>query len=401
MSTAIAPHPSAASPTGKGRRDTTPAGSAPRVAGVDLARGVALLGMATVHVTVGDHTEPGTVGRWLLTAPSGRAAVLFFLLAGVALSIIAGRGSASARTDVLLRRGAVLLVLGLLLLATVWGGSILHSYGVMFLLAPWILRVSSTALVGLSGLCFAIGPILLTVVPEAVDAWVDGRYGVHGYLLQTATATMFGQYAIVVWAGFFMTGVALGRLELSSRRTAASMLIGGAVLCVALTLAVDAVNRAAGLAARSPKPTSDHAGFDKLPADVSTGTFTTLTPHAGSTAWALQACAIAIAVLGLCLLLPRAVQRLLWPLQALGSVSLTGYLLHLALVQDYWVLTGNVVFDGTGTQRLGTAGQVWVLLSIFAILLVVAVVVRRFWRRGPAEWVLAQLTHPTRSSESL
>ena len=117
-------------------------------------------------------------------------------------------------------------------------------------------------------------------------------------------------------------------------------------------------------------------------------TFLSLAPHSQSTAWALQSLSIAIAVLGASLLIPAAAQRWLWPIRAVGTVSLTIYLLHTFFVQDVWTWFYAITHEPTTLQQLD------VLAGILVTLVAVAMLIRRFWRRGPAEWVLAQLSQP-------
>ena len=405
-----------------------------RVVGVDIARGLAMLGMTTVHVWVGSNEEPSPLGSWLLNAPSGRASVLFFTLSGVALSLVARRGGPSSSTPVLLRRGTLLLVGGWFVMEMIWAGSILHQYGAMFLLAPVLLRRSSRALLAGAAAAFLIGPWLAVLGPWALGPWAAERYGVHGWLVDTLMYALFDEYALVVWVGFFMVGVVLGRLRVSPRQ-GALMLAGGVVACVALTVPIDRVNESSErdtsadgsasvvewidaadvgtcdeyeqwddqwyddigewngpvdpelLPDFDPTPCYE-AEFDRGPvADVvSWDVVTDLEAHSDTTAWALQAQAIAIAVLGACLMSARIGCRVLWPLAALGSISLSAYIVHMALVQDLWVLGGG---DRSDT---GVWHQFAILAGIWTIELVMATVIRHWFRRGPFEWLLAQFT---------
>ena len=61
--------------------------------------------------------RPGPWIGGILGAPVGLASVLFFVISGVSLSVIAKQGSGSALPDVLRRRGSILLIFGLLLSA--------------------------------------------------------------------------------------------------------------------------------------------------------------------------------------------------------------------------------------------------------------------------------------------
>jgi uncharacterized membrane protein len=61
-----------------------------RVAGIDAARAAAVVGMVMVHV--GPTGQSDIAGR-LYALPHGRASVLFVLLAGVGVSLLAGAQS--------------------------------------------------------------------------------------------------------------------------------------------------------------------------------------------------------------------------------------------------------------------------------------------------------------------
>jgi hypothetical protein len=50
-----------------------------------------MMGMITVHVSIGTSQEPGETATRLLNLPSGRASVLFFTLSG-ALSTVCRNG---------------------------------------------------------------------------------------------------------------------------------------------------------------------------------------------------------------------------------------------------------------------------------------------------------------------
>ena len=67
-----------------------PAPTGRRIAGIDAARGIALLGMMATHIfapwTAGTDPEPNFVGLVL----SGRSSALFAVLAGVGLALLTG-----------------------------------------------------------------------------------------------------------------------------------------------------------------------------------------------------------------------------------------------------------------------------------------------------------------------
>jgi hypothetical protein len=84
-----------------------------RVAGIDLARFLAIAGMLAVHV--GPTTLVDPAGRVYAELTHGRASILFGLLAGVGVSLLASSRTATLwQTRIrLLWHAALLLPLGL------------------------------------------------------------------------------------------------------------------------------------------------------------------------------------------------------------------------------------------------------------------------------------------------
>lgn len=426
-----------------------PAPPRSRVIGIDAARGLAVLGMMTVHTVFYPSSEPyPSLLAWMVNAPSGRAAVLFFTLSGVALSVIAARGSASSDPDVLRRRGVVLIFFGLAL-DVWWPSSILQYYGVMFLLAPWLLRMASRTLLTLSALAFAVGPVLVLWMNATIDENTWGSSYSATYFGEQLREILAVEYALPVWCGFFMTGLVLGRLDLGSTRVAWRLLCGGAAGAVLVSTAVAGLSAAGVKADRvadsvagfpteqsGPKQPAPQ-GMDKyqaledaltsakgqppkegerptraeLEAQVEALTWTlmngestkyqtppkpefslsklaSLTPHSHMTAWALQSLAIACAVLGACLLIASTKAGvLLTPLAIVGSMTLTAYLLHMPFVLEVW---NYLVSPEMGRSYVF---QSLTLLTMQLAVMGLCVLWWTRWRRGPAERLLGWLTN--------
>ena len=106
----------------------------PRLAGLDMARGAALLAMMATHILPTVAQDPATgafSATWVGTVLSGRAAALFAVLAGVSLTL--GRVPAERNRLGLALRAAVIAAVGLTLgLARVGVAVILVDYAVLF-----------------------------------------------------------------------------------------------------------------------------------------------------------------------------------------------------------------------------------------------------------------------------
>ena len=192
-------------------------GSHGRLIGVDIARGLALIGMFTQHIDVArdDETSSGWVG-WFFTESAGRASVLFFVLSGVSLSLVHRRGSASAMPAALRRRGLLLLVGGLLLTTAFWEPSILQHYGVMFLLAPWLIRLGPRGLLTVSALGLVGGPIATFYLSRWTGDVFELPVGETGTWLVTTAWDLLvsGTYPLLIWVGFFAVGILLSQQQL-------------------------------------------------------------------------------------------------------------------------------------------------------------------------------------------
>jgi len=405
-----------------GRRSAERAAPAPpsgRLVGIDIARAAALLGMFTQHVHLeGDGSEFSTGWvAFVFREAAGRASVLFFVLSGVSLSIIAARGSASADPSALVRRGFLLLAGGLLLTETIWSASILQHYGVAFLAAPLLLRLGRRGLATVTGVGLVGGPVLLLFARNWTDDLLGPLDGASSRWLAGSLwdIAVSGIYPMVLWIGFFTLGMLIGRLDLADRRTLVRL------AAVALAVAVG-VGMAAGAATeRYGLPDGfDESGFDESAFEDGTledgafdedafeeagsdefkkfdefGGFGNVTPdgralldvagHSGGMGWTLQTGSMAVAALAGALLLPGSITGRLRPLAWMGSMSLTAYVVHIVLVTD---VAGPYLEDSDWsivTRELFFGGLLLALIVICSIF-------HRLFRVGPLEWLLKQFT---------
>ncbi|MGN6688382.1 MAG: heparan-alpha-glucosaminide N-acetyltransferase domain-containing protein [Actinomycetales bacterium] len=317
-----------------------------RLLGVDAARGLALAGMIAVH-TVPDFDAEGRLTAAYAIA-AGRASALFALLAGVGMGLLlASRARRSPNDAVpatrraLLRRAALLLILGLVL------GSfasppivILAWYAVMFVLVVPFLGLGTRALIGLAAAWVLAMPVgcfaLRTVVPDSpiVDPGLDSV--LHPWAL-ARELLLTGTYPALVWAGYLLVGLVVARLPLHRRTVQVWLLLGGAGVAVAARLLssvlLDLTGGVASLPGGPPLPRSVH---DVLLAGALGTTPTTdwrwllvAAPHTGTPFDVLTTAGSALAVLGGCLLLADTVA--VWalrPVAAMGAMTLTLYSLH-------------------------------------------------------------------------
>ncbi|MCG2624660.1 DUF1624 domain-containing protein [Arthrobacter sp. I2-34] len=317
-----------------------PAAAPPRkrVTAVDAARCLALIGMVGIHVLPETHVGGAASLTWVLFA--GRASALFALLAGVSLAFSAGasrrlRGRPlKAAMAGVAARAVVIMAIGMTL--AYFGPDaeiILAYYGVMFLLAVPLLGLTPRMLAVLSVVFAIAGPLLLQSVRGVVPAPAEDNltFGIlFTHPLSTAGQLLFtGVYPAVPWMAYMCAGLAIGKLDLSSRRTAAWLLAGGACLA-AVAWAVSGLlmvaslrlspGTAAGLLAAGEDPPVPEASWSWLVA---------ASPYSSMPLELLHTIGTGMVVLGTLILTAKYIHQIIDVLAPAGSMTLTLYSAHL------------------------------------------------------------------------
>ncbi|MFC4604601.1 heparan-alpha-glucosaminide N-acetyltransferase domain-containing protein [Rhodococcus kronopolitis] len=378
-----------------------PTRKASRLAGIDATRGLAILGMMAVH-SLNEYDDAGDP-TWMYSLSAGRAAAIFAVLAGVSIAFISKRRrqhrgpEATGISASLAARAVVIGLIGLFLGYTEieFGVVILTYYAVMFLLAIPLIYLSTRTLVVLTvaaGLLLpAASQLLRPVLPEFLDGQLSFSHLVHDPLGVLATLVFTGEFPALVWMTYVGAGLVVGRLTLSSLRVAASLfgtglalMLGSAVVSWALLNPFGGLDRI--------DATTDDAVITELLLFGGDGTVPTTTwwwlgvngPHTGTPFDLMATIGSSLAVLGVALLLGHVTQRylaiavrvLFVPLTAIGSMSLTAYVGHIAFI--------NSDFDVYGPWS-GYLRQVVVMILL-------AIVWRATAGRGPLEGLVTAVT---------
>ena len=337
-----------------------PAGLRPRggrVMGVDLARGVALMGMMAVHVFDTLHSDYSPSRTQQLVA--GHALATFVLLAGVSLALAAQRDSSGSRAgtghswpDVgtaasMATRALLIGLIGLVLNYTDPPADvILPYYGAMFLLAIPLIRLSSRALAAIALSLVAIAP-LVVLASFAADLDPDEpTVGALAHPVELATTLLVsGSYPVVEYLAVICAGIAIGRLDLSARRMAVRLAAGGGVLALVSWLLASLLMlqlgglqhlRAAAPARLGASQARNVVVWDPDPV-LSWWWLAQRAPYTVTPLRMLHDLGVAMAVLGVCLLVTRSRRhgRLVGPLAVAGSMALTLYTAHILVLSLY------------------------------------------------------------------
>jgi uncharacterized membrane protein len=375
-----------------------------RLHGIDAARGLALLGMMATHLLPTFESNADLTPTWIGLTFSGRAAALFAVLAGVGLALSTGKHKPLQGPDLsAARRGIALRALVIAAVGLSLGGLevnlaiILVHYAVLFLcvlpfLGMGLKRLCAWAggwILGSPVLAYLLRPWLLAAEPPLKlghnPSWED--LATPSQLLADLFFT--GYYPVFQWLSYLLVGLIVGRLVLGRAMVPVVLLVAGSVLAVlAKTLGVTAMESWGGRAAlenvlNSPGYPLDsvlQVNLTGIPQEGSWWWLASAAPHSATTLDLLHTSAVAVAVIGACLLLGRLAEwvdlDLLLPLRGAGAMTLTLYTVHVWVVSGFYLkpLPAGWTEDGMYFAQAATAvivGMVFVLLK---------------WR-GPLEWL--------------
>lgn len=295
-----------------------------RLAGIDLARGLAVVGMLAAHLIV---TAPDFVwsddATWL-TVVNGRSSILFATLAGVSIGLVSGGRTPFAGAELrtvrlrLLVRAVLLWTIGVVLIATgVPVYVILPAYAILFLIAIGLVQLGARTLTLVAVASALVMPFLQPLL-NALPLWA-GTTGSDLSLL------LGWEYPFTVWIAFLAAGLALARWGVRSLAVQLWTLAIGGVLAV-VGYSLDALSR--------PPEGTGYASE-----------LWTAAPHSSGLLEVVGSGGFALAVAAACLLLCRTpVRWLAVPLRAVGAMPLTAYAAQLAV----WALLASAALDSVG-----------------------------------------------------
>jgi uncharacterized membrane protein len=378
-----------------------------RILGLDVARSIALIGMVATHIFPMVDQNDGTPSlAWELFA--GRAMALFIVVAGIGLAISSGGarppapGERSGVAAAIATRAVLLTIIGLALGQVVTRTYvILPFYGVMFLLAVPLLRLSPRRLVGVAAATTIAAPVLMQGVRDSLPfpsytpggEYVNPTFGslAHpGRLLSELFLT--GVYPALPLMVYICVGIALGRLLVgvaASNRSAlpavaCRLFLGGIVLALLASWGSSLLlHQAHGLDhIREASTNLDDEQINDVLVWGPDPTLPTTTwwwlaikaPHSSTPLDLMHTVGTSVAAVGGSVLLGMMARRTIRPLATAGTMTLSLYCLHVLATQTYLIHAAMVWF----LVQLGAAGT-------FAILW------QRRFGQGPLERVVAEV----------
>ncbi|MFF4229522.1 DUF418 domain-containing protein [Streptomyces sp. NPDC001820] len=380
--------------------------SAGRLIGLDLARGLAILGMYAAHV--GPEPSVGGPLGWAMEAARGRSATLFALLAGFTLVILTGRpeprtGRAGRQAvGRVLIRSAILIALGYLLTALDTSVDVILSvYGLLFILALPLYRLRAATLAAIAASAALVMPLVWYLLLAAVEhgSWADAVIA-HDPLARITDSEglvelfITGEYPVLTWLPFIIAGMAVAKLDLKRPGVPAKIALSGGALVVVgyggswLALHLVPGAQAAVSAATDGGPAASAWWSDAVSEDPTVGVPAWLlvaAPHSQTTWSILGSTGVALVVLAACLIATARSARLRWlaaPVIAVGSIALTAYVGHI------------IAIKALGVDELPDSAALPVLICFAVAAMLLALAWTRAFQRGPLEYMMHAATTP-------
>lgn len=394
---------------------TRSARSTKRISGIDAARGLAILGMLATHLypLATHHAGPDGISAPSPTriglAFAGNSSTLFALLAGVSITLISrsSRATAGSARQRIMLRALVILVIGLILgeLNTNIAIILVH-YSLLFLIALFFIHLSTRALAWWAAGWILLVPFLNGLLARFMQLQAGGtEIYVHDWRLWvnpsfttllespgifTWDLLFSGYYPVLVFTGFLIVGMVIGRLDLSKLTTAVALAATG--------LGIGFLSRWAGWVWSTDPTRAERIQYvtqnnpQEYEAGLLTGSnfsgyllqgdpawFGLAVPHTGAPLDVWGTAGIGLGVLGICLLLSNLLRGklgyLLLPLTGPGSIPLTIYTAHVVAVH---VVGPEPTFISPTN----------LLITHWLVAIVVGIIFRGLGRRGPLEWIM-------------
>ena len=207
-----------------------------RLIGIDVARALAIGGMALVHfvmVLSANRIDDGALS-WFYERLAGRPAMVFMLLAGIGISLrfrnVSNDSVAKTKKASLFRRGLFFLAVGFLNLM-LWPGDILRVYGVAYIIASYLALSRDRTL-----FAWAFGVVGVFVAAIfTIDFGTNWDFATLEYAnlwtIRGGLLNLFynGFRATLPWLGVMFIGIWIGRCNLKSPKVRLAFFVAGLI----------------------------------------------------------------------------------------------------------------------------------------------------------------------------
>lgn len=374
---------------------TTTSAGIPRIAAIDLARLVAIIGMMGAHFAPEFTELPGSL---VTTLTTGFPSTLFAVVAGVGAAIAADRPLRDGRDreamGAQIARGLTVALIGAVLVSLpTFVAVVLVPLGVSIMLVAPLLRARSGTIAAIAVGLAVTGPLLVSRLATTMGMTEIGP------VQRSLDSVLFtGIYPAITWVVYLMAGMLIGRAVLAAIRAGRSaalgarLALGGVVAVAAATIIdrvyVDAVAAPAlvgvyGVPLETALEWLGGSGYG-TPHGTGWDAILIAAPHTGTTLDIVRTVGGAAVVIGLLLAAvgDRRVRALpIRTLVAAGGAGLTIYVVHILTTVVLTLAAEAGVLDGWWWNATALAIDLVVLVALGAVLAITG-------RRGPFEAVI-------------
>lgn len=355
--------------------DTPHSSMKPRFDSLDVARGLAVLGMIYVHFV---PAEGGTTAlekflSGMVHLHEGTPAAMFCILAGMSWEIQSGRSAGSSRFRVyVVRRILALAIAGALFHFLVWPTEILLPLALMSMLTLVLSRLGKTAMLATIFLLVVALPFIpLLFANYVTQDWnADGSHVADSTFGWASLRFLLfdGNYPVVPWMASPLIGMLMAKSnEISSPRVKMWFYIACPLAIISQIYAVWA------------------EANSNLLGDLTAYLSSTWVPASIPFMLVSGSSALALITFLMGWQATSGLPRWTTPLAQLGRASLTHYILHICLV---YVPLRNFFPEEDWSIRVGMAA--------FVVYIIFALPITRLWfrvfARGPLEEIWARVS---------
>ena len=263
--------------------------------------------------------------------------------------------------------------------------NILLYYGLFFLLVLPFVSLSSNILFVLAGFCAIFGPLaiqatrLVTIIDPLPNPSLTQALN---HPIGTIIALFaLGTYPAFTWMTFIFIGMGIGRMQLSREKLQTKFVFYGLTLALVSAAisqilmwqlgGIEAIRANTDFSNEKIQEILDFGGSNSE-IETSIWWLAASTPHSNTTFSTLISAGIAVALIGIFLMLGKQKVVPLRMLADIGSMTLTLFTLHLVFLSFV-----DVTIDS----------EIWFIVQIVAAFLIAATW-KRIWKRGPLEQVV-------------
>ncbi|MGV0439723.1 heparan-alpha-glucosaminide N-acetyltransferase domain-containing protein [Corynebacterium mastitidis] len=355
----------------------------PRLLGLDMARGIAIIGMVMAHtLEVPEKISLTDIHSWEAISV-GRPAIMFALISGISVSIATRKydqKDLNGKNEIklsLVYRGIFIFSLGLFLEILGSGLSIILSmYGALYLLAICLIGVKSRDIAIYSIITAVFGPVFFAIILH-LSPGAEGE-GI-AFLFQ-------GTYSFIVWSSLMMLGMLIGRIDLHSSRNLVTLFIFGFTISViGYTIGTIYDSREYLQIKSGEKFGFKGKGAEFYGKDSEIGSdiigniqhaFLSARPHSGSTMEIIGSGGFAICIVSACILICFYSRKFFIPLATIGMMPLTSYFIH---------VTTFTIYQGKG----GWSPSFELFFYSIMLILIVSSIFFSIRKKGPLESLCA------------